>query len=63
MRYLPKKEVCYRLAVSRATLDRMRAKKSLNFPPAVKRNGNLGDWCYWLEDDLNDWMRIRASAR
>jgi predicted DNA-binding transcriptional regulator AlpA len=60
MRYLPKKLVCFKLAISRATLDRLRADPQAKFPPAIKRNGRRGDRCYWVESDVEDWMKPPA---
>ena len=62
MRYISKKQACFKIAVSRATLDRLPTDPNSKFPPAIKRNGRRGDRCYWVEGDIEDWIR-RSAAR
>ena len=53
-RLLCKKEVCFRLGISRATLDRRRQKGTV--PPPTK-GPKVTDPCYWLESEVNAHIR------
>jgi predicted DNA-binding transcriptional regulator AlpA len=57
MRYIGKKQVCYMLGISRATLDRVR-KTDRNFPRAHKREGKPNAQCKWLERDILAYMGV-----
>ena len=56
MRYIGKKQVCFMLDISRATLDRLRMHDS-NFPRAHKREGKRNAQCKWLERDILEYMQ------
>jgi predicted DNA-binding transcriptional regulator AlpA len=56
MRYIGKKQVCYLLDCSRATLDRLRSYDP-NFPRAHKRQGKRNAQCKWLERDILAYMQ------
>jgi predicted DNA-binding transcriptional regulator AlpA len=57
MRYIGKKQVCYMLGISRATLDRVR-RTDRNFPRAHKREGKPNAQCKWLERDILAYMGV-----
>jgi predicted DNA-binding transcriptional regulator AlpA len=57
MRFLTKRNVCEKIAVSRATLDRLKADPK--FPKRVQRGGRV----YWPEDEIHAWMLERMAAR
>jgi predicted DNA-binding transcriptional regulator AlpA len=57
MRFLTKQNVCVKLAISRATLDRYKAKS--DFPKRIRRGGRV----YWLEDEIVEWMHVCMAAR
>ena len=57
MRYIGKKQVCYMLGISRATLDRVR-KHDQSFPRAHKRDGKTNAQCKWLERDILAYMGV-----
>ena len=54
-RMLCKKRVCILLDIARATLDRRR--KTANFPKARKPEGKSTGPCYWLESEINAYMK------
>ena len=53
-RLLCKKEVCFRLGISRATLDRRRIAGT--FPPPIK-GPKMTDHCYWPESEVEAHIR------
>jgi predicted DNA-binding transcriptional regulator AlpA len=57
MRFISKKQVCQKLAIARATLDRRR--RCLDFPKPHKAEGKRGARCYWLEHEIEAWMQKR----
>jgi predicted DNA-binding transcriptional regulator AlpA len=57
MRFLTKQQVCQKIAVARATLDRLKADPK--FPKRTRRGGRV----YWLEDEVHAWMLERLAAR
>jgi predicted DNA-binding transcriptional regulator AlpA len=55
MRYIGKKQVCYMLGISRATLDRW-SKNDPDFPRVHKRDGKRNAQCKWLLRDIETYM-------
>jgi len=60
MRFISKKQVCHKLAIARATLDRRR--KHPEFPKAKKPDGKRGARCYWYEHEIEAWMRTQPVS-
>lgn len=60
MRFISKKQVCHKLSIARATLDRRR--KQPQFPKPRKADGKRGARCYWYEHEIDDWMRMQPAS-
>ena len=57
MRFISKKEACFKLCVSRATIDRWRGRSG--HPQPVKRGVRV----YYLVSELDEYILELATAR
>ena len=62
MKLLTKAQVCAKIGVARASLDRFRKHEDyahLLFPGEVK----YGFKVFWLEHEIDEWIRVQAEKR
>ncbi|WP_198927605.1 helix-turn-helix transcriptional regulator [Agrobacterium radiobacter] len=57
MRFLRVKQVLERVPVARSTIWRM--SESGEFPRSIK----IGSATFWVESEVDEWMRERAQSR
>lgn len=61
MKFLSKKEVCAKVALSRAQIARL--EQAGKFPQRIKLGDHVNSRAVWVETEVVEWMEQRLKTR